>query len=238
MIEELVGPPAVVVEAFADPDQPPALFPEEEELIRRAVPERRREFGTVRECARTALARLGGPRVPLLPGERGAPRWPQGFLGSMTHCRGYRAAAVARAGELTSVGIDAEPNEALRDPGVTELIALPEERAMLRRLAALGRGVWWERLLFSAKESVYKTWFPLTRRWLDFEEARIDIDPDRGTFHARLLVPGPVVGGRRLPAFDGRWLARDGLLITAITVPPVPAAPGPGRGAGAALAAD
>ena len=47
-------------------------------------------------------------------------------------------------------------------------------------LAALARAVpltHWGRLLFSAKEAVYKAWYPLTGRWLGFEEARLTIDP-------------------------------------------------------------
>ena len=50
-----------------------------------------------------------------------------------------------------------------------------------------------------AKESVYKTWYPITGRWLDFSEATVTVRVD-GTFHADVLVPGPVTG------FDGRWL--------------------------------
>ncbi|TDC09296.1 4'-phosphopantetheinyl transferase superfamily protein [Streptomyces sp. 8K308] len=215
----LAGAEVEAVESFGDPAQPPELFPEEEKAVAAAVAKRRREFATVRHCARTALAALGGPRVPLLPGERGAPGWPAGFVGSMTHCDGYRAAAVARADRIASVGIDAEPDEPLRDPGVLDLISLPEERPMLARLAAGRPEVCWERLLFGAKESVYKVWYPLTGRWLDFEEARIDIDLDSGTFTARLLVPGPVVDGVRHDAFTGRWAAARGLLVTAIALP-------------------
>ncbi len=212
-------PVAVVVgESFGDLEEPPELFPEEERQVSRAVPVRRREFGTVRALARTALARLGGPRVPLLPGERGAPTWPDGFVGSMTHCQGYRGAAVARATDVASVGIDAEPNEPLPDPGILGMISLPQERPRLAELAAARPEVSWERLLFSAKESVYKTWFPLTRRWLGFEEAELDLRPD-GTFTARLLVTGPVVDGVRIDAFSGRWLTHEGLVLTAITLP-------------------
>jgi 4'-phosphopantetheinyl transferase EntD len=78
----------------------------------------------------------------------------------------------------------------------------------------------WGRVLFSAKESVYKAWFPLTRRWLGFEEACVSIDPADGSFTARLLVDGPVLGGRRLDVFAGSWLVRDGLIVTAVCVYP------------------
>ena len=77
----------------------------------------------------------------------------------------------------------------------------------------------WERLLFSAKESVYKAWFPLTGKWLDFEEAELDIDPFGGTFDARLLVPGPEVHGSVVRGFTGRWMVEKDLILTAIVVP-------------------
>lgn len=222
MIEELLPSSVVAVESRTDPVVPPQLFPEEERLVARAVAKRRREFGTVRECARAALARLGGPRVPLLPGERGAPRWPDGFIGSMTHCDGYRAAAVARATDLAGVGLDAEPNEPIPGEGVLATVTLPGERARLPELAERAPRVAFDRLMFSAKESVYKAWFPLTGRWLGFAEADVTVRvtaEDAGTFTARLLVPGPVVGGVALSGFEGRWLARDGLVLTAVTVP-------------------
>lgn len=81
----------------------------------------------------------------------------------MTHCDGYRAAAVARRETIASIGIDAEPHAALPD-GVEKLTALPEERMALTRLAVTHPHIHWDRLLFSAKESVYKAWFPLIRQ--------------------------------------------------------------------------
>ncbi|MGW3731229.1 4'-phosphopantetheinyl transferase, partial [Streptomyces sp. NPDC000851] len=67
-------------------------------------------------------------------------------------------------------------------------------------------------------------WFPLTRKWLDFSEADIDLvmDPHgrmHGRFQAALLVPGPVVGGERLGGFEGRWTVQRGLVATAVAVP-------------------
>jgi 4'-phosphopantetheinyl transferase EntD len=191
------------------------LFPEEEERIARAVDKRRREFTTVRRCARLALERLGVPPVPLVPGERGAPSWPSGVVGSMTHCQGYRAAAVASAERFLTIGIDAEPALALPD-GVLDTVSSPEERKHLAECAGAGRGareVPWDRLLFSAKESVYKAWFPLTRRWLGFEEAEIEFAPEDGTFRARLLTADKPVDG-----FAGRWAVAGGIAVTAIAV--------------------
>ncbi|WP_399921128.1 4'-phosphopantetheinyl transferase [Streptomyces kanamyceticus] len=209
--------PVTVVETHDDPADA-VLFPEEEAVVANAVAKRRNEFTTVRHCARAALKSIGVPPAPILPGQRGAPRWPAGVVGSMTHCAGYRAAVVARADEVTSLGVDAEPGEPLRDPDVLGLIADETERAALAGLGARHPGTPWDRLLFSAKESVYKTWFPLTGRWLGFEGARVELDPD-GTFTARLLVEGPVVEGVELKVFSGQWIVRDGIAATAIVLP-------------------
>jgi 4'-phosphopantetheinyl transferase EntD len=213
VIEQILPEDVRWAEAFDDLGPAP-LFAEEEALLERAVGKRRAEFATVRTCARQAMGELGLPPVAVLPGERGAPRWPDGVVGSMTHCDGYRASAVAWAEKVTTIGIDAEP--ALPLPGrVLGMVSLPQERALLTRLADAAPAVCWDRLLFCAKEAVYKAWFPLAKRWLGFEDALIEIDPG-GTFTARLLVAGPRLGGGEIDGFTGRWLARDGLLLTAI----------------------
>jgi 4'-phosphopantetheinyl transferase EntD len=216
VIEEIL-PPGVLVVAACDDEAEASLFPEEELVVGRAVEKRRREFTTARMCARAALQELGFPPAPILTGERGEPLWPEGVVGSITHCDGYRACAVARSSEIVTVGIDAEPNAALPS-GLLGDIARPEERPGLRRLGSEFPEVHWDRLLFSAKESVYKAWFPLAKRWLGFEDAVIGFDPSAGTFTARLLVSGPPSVDGSLQGFAGRWMARDGIILTAIAV--------------------
>ncbi|MBB1055975.1 4'-phosphopantetheinyl transferase superfamily protein [Dietzia sp. B19] len=192
------------------------LFPDEIAHLVRAVPKRRAEFTTVRHCARLALAQVGHERPSMVPAERGAPRWPPGIVGSMTHCDRLRAAAVARAEDLAGLGIDAEIDAALPD-GVVDTIALPGEIRGLSRVPTENA----DRVLFSAKESVYKVWYPLMRTWLDFDEAEIVLESDGG-LHARLLVEGPVVGGRRVQTLHGRWSVRDGVVGTAVWLPAPP----------------
>ena len=106
-------PSAVATAVRRDDDPTLRLDAEEESHIATSVPKRRAEFRTVRECARDALAQLGLPRPRQIPEERGAPPWPEGIVGSMTHCHRYRAAAVARVTLVAALGIDAEPHEAL-----------------------------------------------------------------------------------------------------------------------------
>ncbi|MFE3742376.1 4'-phosphopantetheinyl transferase [Streptomyces sp. NPDC059134] len=220
MIESVLPDTVACEAAYGDPAPGPGepVYAQETEQVAKAVPKRQREFTTVRLLARRALLRLGQPPVPLLPGHRGAPPGPDGVVGSMTHCDGYRAAAVARADGTASVGIDAEPDAPLPD-GVLDLIGLPEETEQVGLLAKRHPGTSWDRLLFSAKESVFKVWYPLTGIELDFSEARITIDPAERGFRAELLVPGPLVGGERVGVFSGRWIAERGLVVTAIHLP-------------------
>ncbi|MFD0274588.1 4'-phosphopantetheinyl transferase [Kitasatospora sp. NPDC127111] len=210
----LVLPGAVAwAESFGDRDDAEVL-PQEAPFTTDMVPGRRAEFAAVRACGRRALGRLGVPPVPIPVGPRGEPRWPRGIVGSMTHCAGYRAAAVARRTVLPVIGIDAEPHQPL-PPGVLAAVSLPQERARQAGLRRSSPGVCWDRLLFSTKEAVFKAWYPLTGRELDFDGADIVLSPD-GTWWARLRLPGAGTGP--LPrGFAGRWLAADGLLLTAAT---------------------
>ncbi|MBO0835540.1 MAG: 4'-phosphopantetheinyl transferase superfamily protein [Actinobacteria bacterium] len=223
MIEEILPAWVACSESFGDPPDE-VLFPEDEALVAAAVVSRRREFAAARGCARRALATLGVETGSILRGDRGAPQWPPGIVGSITHCAGYRAAAVGRSRDALSIGLDAEPNEVLPD-GVLEMVSLPAERARLADLAAAAPGICWDRLLFSAKETVYKTWFPLARRWLGFEDADVTVNVTEGSFEVQLLVAALTMGGRPLSRFTGRWLVRDGLILTAIALPACSAMP-------------
>jgi 4'-phosphopantetheinyl transferase EntD len=207
MISTLV-PASASAEMFSDAPESTMFF-SEAAAVAGAVVERRREFGTVRYCARRALRQLGVPPVPILPGADRAPRWPVGVVGSMTHCAGYRAAVVARSGELRGVGIDAEPHAAL-PTDMLDIVLRDEERARILTLASAGPGRHWDSIVFCAKEAVYKAWYPLTGRWLDFQDVSITVHPD-GTFEARLLGAGP----RDL---DGRWKVGRGLILTATSI--------------------
>ena len=204
-------------ELYSDP---PGLTPmaEEEPLIARSVAKRRNEFITVRYCARIALGELGFPPVPILKGDKGEPCWPDGVVGSLTHCAGYRGAVVGRDGAVRSVGVDAEPHDVLPD-GVLDAISLPAERA---ELGALPSGLHWDRILFCAKEATYKAWFPLTKRWLGFEDAHIifgvDDSGSTGSFESTILIDGATLSGPSLHTLAGRWSVDRELVLTAITL--------------------
>jgi 4'-phosphopantetheinyl transferase EntD len=201
-------------------DDPPdvAPLPEEEPLIAKSVAKRRNEFITVRYCARLALADIGVAPVPILKGDKGEPCWPDGVVGSLTHCEGYRGAVVGRREQVRSVGIDAEPHGVL-PKGVLDAISLPAERV---ELGALPGQLHWDRILFCAKEATYKAWYPLTHRWLGFEDAHITFGVDgtgtSGSFESTILIDPAAEHGAPLSTLAGRWSMADGLVLTAIVL--------------------
>ncbi|WP_301148765.1 4'-phosphopantetheinyl transferase PptT [Mycobacterium simiae] len=206
-------------EVYSDP---PGLtpLPEEEPLIAKSVAKRRNEFITVRHCARIALGELGVPPVPILKGDKGEPCWPDGVVGSLTHCTGYRGAVVGRSPAVRSVGIDAEPHDVLPH-GVLDAVSLPAERSEIPQ--AMPTGLHWDRILFCAKEATYKAWFPLTKRWLGFEDAHITFEADgtdatTGQFVSRILIDPEALAGPPLNELRGRWSVERGLVLTAIVL--------------------
>ena len=139
-------------------------------------------------------------------------------MGSLTHTEGYRGAVVGRTTSVRSVGIDAEPHDVL-PRGVLDAISLPIERG---EITALPADLHWDRILFCAKEATYKAWFPLTGRWLGFEDAHISFEVDSGglagRFVSRILIDPGARSGPPLRELSGRWSVAGGLALTAIVL--------------------
>jgi 4'-phosphopantetheinyl transferase EntD len=212
-----VGVVAIEAVGAVTPDM---LFPGEHTFVAKAVESRRIEFARGRSCARRALAMLGTEPSPVLCDDNRAPLWPPGVVGSITHCLDYCASVVARADRWSSIGIDAEVLRSL-GAGVERRIVLPAER---RHLDELDPAIPWECVVFSVKEAFYKAWFPLTRRWLDFLDVEVHLDPSRGRFQATLRVdeprfssPGPI---------EGSFCIDGPRVLGAIVLPPYVQDPG------------
>jgi len=225
MITDILPAGVKAAEAFGPP-RGQRLFPAEAAAIATADPARRSEFASGRAVARAALRSLDVPACPVPPGRAGEPRWPDGVVGSITHCTGYRACAVALARDVAALGIDAEPCLPLAG-GLLEAMAGEAERALLAELRAADPGMPWDRVLFCAKESVYKAWYPYTGQRPALRSVTIQISA-AGTFAAALprALGGAPAPGRASAAgagprarLAGRWLASRWLIVTAVGVP-------------------
>jgi 4'-phosphopantetheinyl transferase EntD len=214
VISAILPGAAVALDTFGELEEA-SLLPEEAAALGSAAEPRRREFMAGRSLARGALADLGFRGVAVLRGADREPLWPDGVVGSITHCKGYCAAVAARASCVAAVGIDAEIDDDLPN-GVLRIVARDEERDWID--ARRGDGMHWDRLLFSAKESIFKAWFPIARRWLGFADATVSFDADRGRFSARLVAQRLVVNGCETDRVEGRYLLHRGYVFTSVAV--------------------
>jgi 4'-phosphopantetheinyl transferase EntD len=137
------------------------------------VPRRRREFAAGRTCARRALQALGlAPGALPVAADRRA-LWPAGTCGSITHAGAFAAAAAAPLTRLAGLGIDLEACAPL-EPELVARLCRPEELASAPQ--GLAASVW-PRVVFSAKESVYKAVSAAVGRFIDFDEVRVTAAP-------------------------------------------------------------
>ena len=219
MIESLLPENVQVVVARPEMEQEP-LHPAEALRTSGMASKRLREFTLARACARRALAGLGVVDFPLCNGEDRAPIWPDGIVGSITHSRGVCAVAAARERDVRGIGLDAETLRPL-EPAVLERITSDSERAHLDSLPPARHPGGWGLLVFSAKEAFYKCYYPLTRTFLGFHDAEIEVDASAGRFVARLVrQDAPAADGLR--RFEGRFAVGSDYLATAVSLPPDP----------------
>jgi 4'-phosphopantetheinyl transferase EntD len=181
-----------------DEGQAITLHPEEEVHVARAAQKRRRDFALGRTCARAALAGLGHGEAVIAKSDAGAPLWPHGTTGSITHTRGYAAALVGEDRDFAGIGIDAE-----RAGGVTRdlwprLFSQTEQAQLATHCDPLLGAT----LLFSAKEASYKAW--ALKGALAFRDIEI------------VLESGRFVAARAETRLGGRYaVEKDVVLVTA-----------------------
>lgn len=194
----------------ADPREPsPPLWPEERDAVARAVDKRRREHAWGRSLARDALAQLGAPAGPLPMGPDRRPRWPDGFIGSISHCDDLCAVLVARREAVRAVGLDLEPRAPL-EAELWPIVLTAAERSTVEREAPGPAG---ERakLFFVVKEAYYKAQFELTETLLDFGDVEVELDA-QGSFRASCARTG-------LEPLEGRFSVEPDHLWAWVVVP-------------------
>ncbi|QKC86238.1 4'-phosphopantetheinyl transferase superfamily protein [Mesorhizobium sp. NZP2077] len=150
------------------------LLPEEARSISARQPAMRRASGAARWIAHRLLADIGIGNVAIPRAPSGAPTWPDGIIGSLAHDDDMAVAAVARVGRIVSLGIDVEPAQALPDD-ISAIVATGADRTGAADRLLAGR------ILFCAKEAVYKAAYPLDREILGYEDIAVDLDAGRAT---------------------------------------------------------
>lgn len=177
-------------------------------------PTRLTEFRHGRDCARAALRELGAgaPAIPV--GASREPLWPNGVVGSISHCGGVAAAIVAWERSVAGLGLDIETDEPLEAVLVTR-ICRPAE------MAAAGGGPTAEscrhaKSVFTMKEAAYKALWPLLRRFLDFHD--IEIVPGIDADEFAVLAPTGLVPKDLSARLHGRHRRCGGLLVSVVAI--------------------
>lgn len=208
LLEDLF-PPQISCEFSDQPPQRLDLPPAEAAATRNMRAKRLREFVHGRTCAHRALARLGIPECPVPVDEHRAPAWPDGIVGSISHSGDNAAAVVAYRSECQGLGVDLEINESLEE-SLIQMVCRPNEIARLNRA---DDKLIQAKIIFSAKECVYKCIWPTLLHFVEFQEIEIQLDTEAGSFSAlphSARLPIDLVENVR-----GRYVTTDELIISA-----------------------
>lgn len=216
--DRLVRVQAVIAQLFdadvgvgvTDPrQQQPVLMAGEGDHLADAIPKRCADFAAGRAAARKAMQNIGIAPRPVFAHKDRAPIWPAGITGSITH-KDTLCAAVVTAQDKT-LGIDVEEDTPL-NPDLMPTVCSEREIA---RIAGPHENLL-AKLIFSAKEAVYKAQYPVTRQLFGFDHMEVMIDQPGDSFTATFTKPvGMFYAGATLP---GRFAQVEGHLVTAVTL--------------------
>ncbi|KQI73356.1 hypothetical protein AN191_00130 [Loktanella sp. 5RATIMAR09] len=197
-LRQMLGPHAGI--GVTDPARDAVLWDEEAAAVARAIPKRRTEFAAGRCAARAAMEEIGLLPRAIPQGRDRAPIWPSEMSGSIAHCDSCCVSIVALQENYAALGVDVEPATPLA-PDLVAIVCTPAERAWLADEPDPGLAA---KMIFSAKEAVYKAQYPLTGKVIDFHAVTLDMTDC--AFH--------VVGHPTLAKLKGAILIADGLILS------------------------
>jgi len=138
------------------------------------VEPRRTEFLLGRACAHQALAAFHLSHLPILRNENRAPIWPASIVGSISHTENRAVAAVGQRAFVKGIGLDIENLQRPVNIGIQRHVCVSQEKEWLSQFPP-DQLEFFVKIIFSAKESIFKCLHPLTGIYLDFRDARIGL---------------------------------------------------------------
>lgn len=190
------------------------LYPQEQQLIKKAVEKRRLEFAAGRACAREALCTIGLGPMPILQNDARAPVWPDGILGTIAHSHTWAGAAVARVEQLAGIGLDIETIDRV-NLDIGRMVLTKQETDVHTALPDAEKKQYLA-LVFSAKEAVYKCLSPLSAIRIGFKDAIVRQTEGQ---KFEVLMSGRVAD--TLPAcacMTGHYFLHEGCVFTGIAL--------------------
>jgi 4'-phosphopantetheinyl transferase EntD len=200
LLSQLLAPGLFGAEVW-DEGQIVVIHPQENIHVERSTEKRRREFALGRACARAAMTNLGHGDAVIAKGEDGAPLWPPGVIGSITHTQGYAAALIAESRKFAGVGIDAERlGVVTKDLWPRLFTAVEQEFLKVQSEPWL-----FSSIVFCAKEASYKAW--AQKGALTFRETEVSLEE------------GGFVAVRSSLALHGRYAVKNGMVLVIAACP-------------------
>ena len=200
------------------PKQDLRLLPEEQALAESfGSLKRRAEFILGRICAHGALSRFGLESEPILRiPETKEPCWPDSIWGSITHSAGFAAVAVGLKKEIKGVGIDLESFSRSVDFNIRRHVCVDSELEWLESLPTkqANRAL---RIIFSAKESIFKCIYPSTKKYLSFKDAAVSVNETEKNFSFIIFKSFPGIIQHNFP-YHGRYSEIDKMLLTSLYI--------------------
>ena len=167
--------------------------------------------------AHKALSKFGLESEPILRNpETREPCWPNSVWGSITHSAGFAAVAVGLKKEIKGIGIDLESFSRSVDFKIRRHVCVNSELKWLESLPTkqATRAL---RIIFSAKESIFKCIYPGTKTYLSFKDAAVSVNETEKKFSFIILKSFPSIIQQCFP-HHGQYSEIDKMLLTSIYI--------------------
>ena len=161
------------------------LDPAEELILSpQAAPSVLALFKAGRSAARKGMSQLNITPQAILRNDDRSPAWPEGMVGSITHTKDIAMAVVASNVSIRGLGIDIESIHRSVNLNLAQKMAQPSEAQWIETIHGSEHCQWRLLRLLSAKEAIFKTFYPLNHIYLGFLD--VELTPHENGFSGTL----------------------------------------------------
>lgn len=210
---ETILPDGVMTRTLPVADYGYQLTEAELDYISEVSERRKLEFSTSRTAIRDLIHKQCEAWEGVIPDSQRMPVWPEGWTGSISHCKGICTVAVTRRHPILSIGIDLESRNRLKRT-LWPKIASPDELRQIESYAVNASNSMDDlmTLVFSIKEAIYKYQFPATGQWLGFLDVRLSF----GQGGSVLASLNPGVSNETIQDVDIVYKITSGHVVSAV----------------------
>lgn len=147
------------------------------------------EFLAGRIVANYCMSSLASDVLPISQDPNGAPLWTDNYIGSISHSDNQVLVVTTKQHNKTLLGIDIEPVVSPNNAkNIARMILTPQEHKLFHSTG-------WSfhlfcTLVFSAKESIYKAFYPIVKHYFGFQRAELgQIDIQQNLLFFTVTLP-------------------------------------------------